>query len=290
VIEAADLPPGVFNLVTGQDPALGARLCESPLVDKISFTGSAATGKKILALAAPTMKRVHLELGGKSALIVLDDAALDEHLPAIASPAWFHAGQGCALRTRVLVPRRRHDEVVERLVGFLRGVVKLGDPGDPAVMMGPLIREERRQAVEALIASGVAEGAKLVLGGRRPAQAASGYFLEPTVFTGVTNQMRIAREEIFGPVLCVMPYDGDDEAVALANDSTYGLSGAVIGHDVDRAVQVARRLRTGGVSVNGASNAGVTPFGGMKESGLGREGGRFGIEEYTELQALSWPG
>jgi aldehyde dehydrogenase (NAD+) len=284
------LPTGVVNFVTGQDPALGAELASNPLVDKVSFTGSGVTGKKILAAAAPTMKRVHLELGGKSALLILDDAfdaIVNDQLPAIASPAYFHAGQGCALRTRVLVSRKKHDELVERVRGLLSRMVKIGNPTDPTVSVGPLIREERRVAVEALIASGKEEGAQLVYGGGRP--AGKGFFVEPTVFANVRNDMRIAREEVFGPILCILPYEGEADAIKIANDSRYGLAGGILSADVMHAIEIARQLRTGGVSVNGASNAMVTPFGGMKESGLGREGGTFGIEEYTELQSVSWP-
>jgi aldehyde dehydrogenase (NAD+) len=288
-IEACDLPPGVFNVVVGESDDLGRELCESPLVDKISFTGSTATGKRILEAAARTCKRVHLELGGKSAVLVLDDADLDAALPAIAAPAYFHAGQGCALRTRVLVSRRRHDDLVQRLRAFL-GRIRVGDPADPAVALGPLIREERRQAVRSHIAAGVAEGATLVAGGDRPAHLPHGYFVEATLFAGVTNEMRIAREEIFGPVLCVLPYDDEDDAVRIANDSRYGLAGGILTPDIERGLALARRLRVGGVSIGSASNPHVAPFGGWKESGLGREGGTFGIAEFTEVQSLTWPG
>ncbi len=289
VVDSCDLPPGVFNVVTGQDPALGAELCESALVDKVSFTGSVATGKKIMQSCAQTLKRVHLELGGKSALLILDDAELDEQIPAIASPAYFHAGQGCAMRTRVLVSRKRHDEVVAKMSGFVGKYIKVGNPADPQIMMGPLIREERRRAVEGFVTSGVEEGAKLIVGGKRPKDLAKGFFLEPTIFAEVKNDMRIAREEIFGPVVCVLPYENEADAIRMANDSRFGLAGGIVTKDIGRAVEIAKQIRTGGVSVNGASNSLVTPFGGMKESGIGREGGAFGVEEFTELQSISWP-
>jgi aldehyde dehydrogenase (NAD+) len=288
VLEECDLPPGVINVVCGQSEALGKELSESPLVDKLSFTGSVATGKKIMAGAAGTLKRVHLELGGKSAMIVLDDADLDALAPHAAAPAYFHAGQGCALTTRVLVQKKRHDALVERMIAFVKSFVKLGDPSDPKVTLGPLIREERRKSVESFIASGKAEGATLAMGGARPRHLEKGFFLEPTIFSAARNDMRIAREEIFGPVVCVIPFEDEAEALRIANDSRYGLSGAIYTRDIGKAVEMAKRIRTGGVSINGANAAVVTPFGGFKESGLGREGGLMGIHEYTELQRISW--
>ena len=288
VIEDCDLPKGVFNVVTGDGPELGAALVESPLVDKISFTGSVATGKRIMAAAAPTLKRVHLELGGKSAAIILDDADLDLIAPYTASPAFFHAGQGCAMCTRVLVPKAKHDGLVERVANFLTGIVRVGDPADPSVMLGPVIREERRQKIEEYIESGKRDGAVLATGGGRPPDLARGYFLQPTLFAAVRNDMRIAREEIFGPVLSVLPFADVDDAIRIANDSSYGLGGAVYGMDVARALEVAKRIRTGTVNVNGAFNMLHSPFGGFKESGLGREGGRWGMDEYTEVQSIAW--
>ncbi len=287
-IEECDLPPGVYNVVTGDDPNLGAVLVDSPQVDKISFTGSAATGKRIVAAAAPTLKRVHLELGGKSVALVLDDIDLAQVIPYAASPAFFHAGQGCAMCTRFLVPRARHDAAVEGFAAFLNGFVSIGDPSDPANLLGPVIRAERREKIEEYIAAGRAEGAVLACGGGRPAHLAHGYFLEPTVFGNVRNDMRIAREEIFGPVLCVLPYDDVDEAIRIANDSPYGLGGAIYATDVARALEVGKQIRTGALNINSALNLANLPFGGFKESGIGREGGRWGIDEYTELQAIAW--
>jgi aldehyde dehydrogenase (NAD+) len=288
VEQECDLPPGVFNVVTGESPDLGAALVENPLVDKISYTGSVATGKRIMAAAAPTLKRVHLELGGKSAAIILDDADLDVVAPFASGPSFFHAGQGCAMCTRVLVPKPKHDSLVERLTAFVTGIVSVGDPADPSVMLGPVIREERRRAIEAYIESGKHEGAVLATGGGRPKNLPRGYFLEPTIFGAVRNDMRIAREEIFGPVLSVLPFTDTDEAIRIANASTYGLGGAVYTADVAKGLEVAKHIRTGTVNVNGAINLLHTPFGGFKESGIGREGGRWGIMEYSEVQAIAW--
>ncbi|MGH7789215.1 MAG: aldehyde dehydrogenase family protein [Candidatus Binatia bacterium] len=287
-IEECDLPPGVFNVVTGDGPELGAGLVDSPLVDKVSFTGSAVTGKRIMAAAAPTLKRVHLELGGKSVGFVLDDIDLMNVVPYAASPAFFHAGQGCAMCTRFLIPRDRQEMAAQFFTGFLTGMVQIGDPADPNMMLGPVIRAERRDKIEEYIAAGHAEGARLVTGGRRPESQPRGYFLEPTVFADVRNDMRIAREEIFGPVLSIMPYDDLDEAIAVANDSPYGLGGALYATDVAKALSVAKRLRTGTVNINSALNLLNLPFGGFKESGIGREGGRWGLDEYTEIQSIAW--
>ena len=288
VIEECDLPAGVFNVVTGESPELGAALVDSPLVDKVSYTGSVSTGKKIAAAAAATLKRVHLELGGKSAAIILDDADLDIVAPYAAGPSFFHAGQGCAMCTRVLVPQPKHDALVERLTAFVNGIVRVGDPADPSVMLGPVIREERREKIEEYVASGKREGAVLATGGGRPHDLPRGYFLEPTIFGAVHNDMRIAREEIFGPVLCVLPFSDTEEAIRIANTSSYGLGGAVYTPDVAKGIEVAKRIRTGTINVNGAVSLLHTPFGGFKESGIGREGGRWGMHEYTEVQAIAW--
>jgi len=287
-IEECDLPPGVFNVVSGESPELGSALVESPDVDKISFTGSHIVGKRIMAAAAPTLKRVHLELGGKSVGLLLDDADVSQVVPYASSPAFFHAGQGCAMCTRFLVPKGKHDAAVEAFAGFVGSFVSIGDPADPTNMLGPVIRAERRDKIEEHIAAGKAEGAVLATGGGRPEHLPKGYFLQPTVFGNVRNDMRIAREEIFGPVLSVMPYDDLDQAVRIANDSTYGLGGAIYATDVAQALEVAKRLRTGSVNINNALNIANLPFGGFKESGIGREGGRWGLDEYTELQAIAW--
>jgi acyl-CoA reductase-like NAD-dependent aldehyde dehydrogenase len=287
-IEECDLPKGVFNLITGERPELGAGLVESPLVDKISYTGSVATGKRIMAAAAPTLKRVHLELGGKSAAIILDDANLDMAAPMTAGPSFFHAGQGCAMCTRVLVPKEKHDGLVERIAGFVNGFVKVGDPADPSVLLGPVIREERRQKIEEYIESGKKEGAVLATGGGRPPDLPRGFFLQPTIFGAVRNDMRIAREEIFGPVLSILPFKDEEDAIRIANESSYGLGGAIYTADVAKGLEIAKRVRTGTLNINGAVSLLHSPFGGFKESGIGREGGRWGILEYTEVQAIAW--
>jgi aldehyde dehydrogenase (NAD+) len=289
IAEAAGLPPGTLNIVTG-DVAAGETLTRHPAVDIVSFTGSDTVGRKVYGQGAESIKKVVLELGGKSANIILDDADLDRALESVLGGFITHAGQGCALQTRILVHRSLHDDLVARIVGTL-GFISVGDPADPATMMGPLIREVQRERVEALIATGVAEGAQIAFGGGRPAHLDRGYFLEPTVFVGVDNAMRIAQEEFFGPVAVVIPFDDDDEAVRIANDSRYGLSGGVWSADVLRAAAVARRLRTGMVVVNGGGGGlnPAAPFGGYKQSGIGREFGQYGLAEYLQHKTLQWP-
>jgi aldehyde dehydrogenase (NAD+) len=292
VIDETDLPKGVFNVVTGEGVELGQELVANQMVDKISFTGSVPTGKAIAAAAAQNLTRIHLELGGKSACILLDDADIDRAAPGLAAPTFVHAGQGCALPTRALVPRASYERVMAAMVGFVQNL-KVGDPADAAVMVGPLIREERRLAVEEFIRSGNEEGATLATGGKRPAGLDKGFFLEPTIFGDVRNDMRIAREEIFGPVVTVTPYDDIDEAVRIANDSRYGLSGRIVTANQARGIELAKRLRTGSVLVSDGAGPGsaafmVAPFGGFKESGIGREGGKYGVLEFTEIQTIAW--
>jgi acyl-CoA reductase-like NAD-dependent aldehyde dehydrogenase len=289
VADEAGVPPGVLNVISGQSPEVGAALVADPRIDKVSFTGSNATGKRIMESAAKNLTRVHLELGGKSALIVLDDYDLGPAVPNAASPTFFHAGQGCAMNTRVLVSRARHDELVAKMTGFVKAAVKIGNPADPSVLLGPVIRPERRAAIEDYIASGRDEGAELACGGGRPAGLERGWFVEPTIFGNVRSEMRIAREEIFGPVVSVLPFDDEEHAIRIANDSDYGLFGGILSNDKRRAIAMARRIRTGGVSINGATNTYQKPSGGFKHSGIGRENGRFGLEEYTELQVVMWP-
>ena len=288
IAEKTDIPAGVVNVVTSSDHLLGEELTLSPKVDLISFTGSTAVGKRIMEKGAPTLKRLFLELGGKSATIVLDDADFPSALLS-GIGVCFHAGQGCAIQTRMLLPRSRYDEGVEILRSFLAGA-PWGDPQRPDVMMGPLISARQRQRVLDYIAVGRAEGATLVLGGGRPAEPERGFYVEPTLFAGVDNSMRIAREEIFGPVLVAIAYDDDDDAVRIANDSAYGLSGGVHSASLERALAVARRVRTGGMSVNGGvPNAADMPFGGYKDSGVGRQNGLAGFDQYVELKAVAWP-
>ncbi len=286
--EHTDIPAGVLNVVTSSDHLVGEQLTLSPQVDLISFTGSTAVGRRIMEKGAATLKRLFLELGGKSATIVLDDAdfatAMMSGLAVCA-----HAGQGCAIPTRMLLPRARHDEGVELLKTMLGGV-PVGDPQRPDMLMGPLISEKQRSRVLGYIETGVAEGATLALGGGRPADQPRGWFVEPTLFTGVNNSMTIAREEIFGPVLVVIPYEDDDDAVRIANDSNYGLGGAVVSSSLDRALAVANRVRTGTVSVNGGMIYGPDlPFGGYKDSGIGRQNGVAGFDQYLEVKSLAWP-
>jgi len=287
VAEKTDIPPGVFNVVTSSDHLVGEELTLSPLVDMISFTGSTATGKRIMEKGAATMKRVFLELGGKSAMIVLDDADFATAVPS-GSMVCMHAGQGCAMQSRMLLPRSRYDEGVE-LITQAMSMVPYGDPSDPNMMMGPLISAKQRDRVLGYIAKGQEEGAKLVLGGGRPSQFPKGYWVEPTLFVDVDNSMTIAQEEIFGPVLAVIPYDDDDDAVRIANDSGYGLSGGVFSGNEARATAVARRIRTGSISVNGGMWYGAdSPYGGYKASGVGRQNGLEGFEQYLETKAIAW--
>jgi aldehyde dehydrogenase (NAD+) len=285
--EAADLPPGVLNVVTG-GPEAGRRLTTDPAVDMVTFTGSDVVGAAIMGQASPTLKRVLLELGGKSALIVRADADLDLAATTGAHHLTFQAGQGCALCTRHLVHRSVVDEYTARLVARLEAV-RVGDPSDPGVGMGPLIRPSALARVEGYVDAAVANGADVATGGRRPA-APGGWFYEPTVLTGLDNTWPVAREEIFGPVGVVIPVADDDEAVRVANDSPYGLSGAVFSADVGAAYELASRLRTGEVNLNGGAGvmSAEAPFGGFKRSGLGRELGEAGLLEYCQTQTIKF--
>jgi acyl-CoA reductase-like NAD-dependent aldehyde dehydrogenase len=273
-----DIPAGVVNVLSSSDPAVGAVLTTSPDVDMVTFTGSTPTGRRIMAAASETLKKVFLELGGKSAAIVLDDADFGTAALFSAFSMVTHAGQGCALTSRVLVPRTRHDEFVE-LVKTNFGHVRYGDPTDPATYMGPLISEKQRDKVDAMVKRAVEAGATLVTGGEKKGP---GFFYTPTLLTDVAPDSEIAQEEVFGPVLVVIAYDDDDDAVRIANDSIYGLSGAVFGSQ-DRALALARRIRTGTFSINGGNYFSPdSPFGGFKQSGIGREMGKAGLEEFLE--------
>ena len=285
VAEQTDIPPGVVNVVTSSDHLVGEVLSTSPLVDMVAFTGSSATGRRVMEAASATLKPVFLELGGKSVNLVLDDADLS-HLGPLASSVCFHGGQGCAIPTRLLAPRSRYDEAVEATAEAFRKV-GYGDPEDTANIMGPLISSRQRDRVLGYIEKGRNEGARLVLGGGRPSHLETGWFVEPTLFADVDNGMTIAREEIFGPVLSVIPYEGDDEAVRIANDSEYGLSGSVWTTDRDRGVEIAKGVRTGTYAVNGMATIDLrNPFGGFKNSGIGREMGPEGLEAYLEVQTI----
>jgi len=280
-----DIPPGVVNVLSSSDPAVGAALTTSPDVDGITFTGSTATGRKIMAAASETVKRVLLELGGKSAVIMLDDADFASASMFAAFSMVTHAGQGCALTSRLLVPKTHHDEIVE-LIAQNFAKVRHGDPADPKTFIGPLINERQRDKVDGMVQRAIAAGATLVTGGKK---VDPGFFYTPTLLTNVDPDSEIAQEEIFGPVLVVIPFDDDDDdAVRIANNSIYGLAGAVFSGDQDRALAVARRIRTGSFSINGGNYfAPDCPFGGFKQSGVGREMGVAGLEEFLERKTFA---
>ena len=307
----AELPPGVLNVITG-GAEIGEELTTHPMVDMVTFTGSTPTGRRIMAAAAPTLKRLQLELGGKSASIVLDDVPADYVKTMGVMVNMIHAGQGCALQTRVLLPEHMLDAFVEGAKDSL-SYLKVGDPRETDTMIGPLIREQQRVRVEGYVTSGIDEGAELVFGGKRPAHLTKGFFYEPTLFINARNDMRIAQEEIFGPVLTVLTYRTEDEAIRIANDSIYGLGGGVVTANTARGFNVARQIRAGNVGVqtvgpavsNFAALGGAGPgwsadepggiglgitgvFGGFKQSGVGREWGHHGIEEFTELKSIAW--
>ncbi|MBL4826580.1 MAG: aldehyde dehydrogenase family protein [Spongiibacteraceae bacterium] len=285
----AGFPAGVFNVITSSSPAMaGELLVGDPRIDVISFTGSTAVGKRIMAHGAQTLKRLFLELGGKSANIILDDAP-DFAMACMSGIAVFHAGQGCAMPTRTLVPRSRYEEAVEALhmayAGFAK---KWGDFDDPSQIMGPVISKKQQERVLEYIEIGKQEGARLLAGGNARPDKGKGFFVEPTCFVDATNDMRIAREEIFGPVLVVIPYEDDEDAIRIANDSEYGLGGSVISADPERAMNIARRVRAGAFSINGGmSITGDLPFGGFKGSGMGREWGLEGIEDFLDTKAIA---
>jgi aldehyde dehydrogenase (NAD+) len=284
-----DIPPGVVNVVTASRHEIGQALTSDPRVDMVSFTGSTATGRAVMAAAAPTVKKVFLELGGKSAAVVLDDYDIFAAASLTAFSVCIHAGQGCALTTRLIVPRAAYDEAVAACVKTMASVT-VGDPNDRRTVCGPLISARQRDRVESYLRGAVADGGTFACGGGRPAARENGYWIEPTVIAGLDNSSRAAREEIFGPVLVVLAHDGDDDAVAIANDSPYGLSGAVFGADIDRARAVAARLRTGTVGINGGVwFAPDVPFGGYKQSGVGREMGVAGFEEYLVRKSIAEP-
>jgi aldehyde dehydrogenase (NAD+) len=288
IADAAGLPPGVLNVVTG-DVAAGERLTTHPDVDMISFTGSDFVGTKIMSRAAEGMKKILLELGGKSPNIVFAGADLDKFAQSAAAGFTIHAGQGCALPTRILADRSIYDELVDKLqVALAR--VRVGDPIDPKTMMGPLIREAQRERVERYVAAGTAEGARLTCGGGRPGGISRGFFVEPTLFADVKSSMAVAQEEIFGPVGVAIAFDGEEEAIGIANDSRYGLAASIWHPDPVRAYEIAKSVQAGTVSINGGGGGPNLwgPFGGYKHSGIGREYGDYGLLEYTQLKTVSW--
>src|SRR5215510_958730 len=289
ILDEVGFPPGVVNVVTGSSPTTGEALVESRDVDMISFTGSTAVGLRIAEAGGRTMKRLLLELGGKGACLVLDDADLDAAVTGVGSVWMFHSGQICTAPTRAIVHRARYEEFVERLAKMAT-VLPVGDPLDSKTVVGPLITGAHRERVEGYIKTGADEGADVVAGGGRPAHTERGFYVEPTLLAGVRSEMRVAREEIFGPVVVVETFDDDDEAVHLANESDFGLYDYVFSGDSARDMRVARRLRAGNVGINTIQRNHETPFGGTKLSGVGRDGGSFGLHAYSELQSIVWPG
>ena len=286
IIEDVGLPPGVFNLVSGTGPVVGEAIASHPDVDMISFTGSTRAGRRVSELASQTVKRVALELGGKSPNIILEDADLETAIRDGIAKCYLNSGQSCNALSRMLVPRSRLEEA-EQIAVKAAEYFQPGDPFDPNTRLGPLVSETQRERVRGYIRKGVEEGAKLLTGGEEPPEGLErGYFVRPTVFSDVRNDMTIAQEEIFGPVLVIIPYEDEDDAVRIANDTIYGLAGGVWSKDKDRALRVARRLRTGQVEINGGQFNALAPFGGYKQSGHGRELGRFGVEEFLQTKSL----
>ncbi|TKA12691.1 aldehyde dehydrogenase [Actinacidiphila oryziradicis] len=287
ITREAGLPDGVLSVLPA-DREVSEYLVGHPGVDKISFTGSVAAGKRVMEVAARHLTRVTLELGGKSAAVILPDADLESAVPGIVQAAWMNNGQACVAQTRILAPRANYDEIAERFAAAASALV-VGDPLDPATQVGPLVARRQQQRSFDYIAIGQQEGAKVLMGGGRPAGLETGWYVEPTLLGDVSNTMRIAREEIFGPVICLLPYEDEAEAVRIANDSDYGLSGSVWAADVEHGIDIARRVRTGTYSVNTFSLDMLGPFGGYKNSGLGREFGPEGYGEYLEHKMIHLP-
>jgi len=285
-LHEANLPKGLWNVVTGLGNVVGAELVRNTDVAKISFTGSVAVGETIMRDGAKTMKRVTLELGGKSPTILLDDAVLDQAIPSALVMAFLNSGQACAAGTRLLVPKSRFDAVTRGIRDAMRNFA-VGDPADPKTAIGPAVSQKQYERVQSYIRKGMEEGAEVLAGGEgHPEGFEAGYFVKPTVFVNVKNDMAIAQEEIFGPVLCVIAYDTEDEAIRIANDSKYGLHAAVLGTDLQRARRVASQIRAGRVVINGMTDDPQAPWGGFKYSGIGREYGRYGIEAFLEPKAI----
>ncbi|WP_345646998.1 aldehyde dehydrogenase family protein [Streptomyces siamensis] len=287
-LEAAGAPPGVVNVVSGSRPEAGEAAVDCPDVDMVSFTGSTAVGQRIAEVCGRGMKRQLMELGGKGAAVVFDDADLDSAVSGIGTTFSFYSGQICTAPTRVIVQRGVYDRLVERLAAYARHLT-VGDPREQGTVVGPVISAAHRDRVEAYVELGRKEGARVVAGGERPA-AERGFYVAPTLLADCTPDMRVVREEIFGPVVAVLPFDDEEEAVALANDSDYGLIDYVWSGDVARAFRVARRLRAGGVGVNTVGRNMEAPFGGFKKSGVGRDVGSYALHAYSEVQAIVWPG
>jgi aldehyde dehydrogenase (NAD+) len=285
-LHEANLPKGLLNVVTGLGNVVGAELVRNPDVAKISFTGSVGVGETIMRDGAATMKRVTLELGGKSPTILLDDAVLDQAIPSALIMAFLNSGQACAAGTRLLVPKSRFDEVKRSIRDSMRNIT-VGDPADPKTAVGPMVSQKQYERIQSYIRKGIEEGAEVLVGGEgHPEGFEAGYFVRPTVFVNVNNDMTIAQEEIFGPVLSVIAYQSDDEAARIANDSKYGLHAAVLGTDLQRARRVASQIRAGRVVINNMTDDPQAPWGGFKYSGVGREYGRYGIEAFLEPRAI----
>ncbi|WP_405932000.1 aldehyde dehydrogenase family protein [Streptomyces sp. NBC_00827] len=287
-LEAAGVPPGVVNVVSGTGPEVGEAAVDSPDVDMVSFTGSTAVGQRIAEVCGRGMKRQLMELGGKGAAVVFDDADLESAVSGIGTTFSFYSGQICTAPTRVLVQRGVHDRLVEQLAAYA-GHLKVGDPREPGTVVGPVISAAHRDRVESYVELGRKEGARVVAGGQRPPYE-RGFYVAPTLLADCTPDMRVVREEIFGPVVVVVPFDDEEEGIALANDSDYGLIDYVWSGDVARAFRVARRLRAGGVGVNTVGRNMEAPFGGFKKSGVGRDVGSYALHAYSEVQAIVWPG
>ena len=285
-LQEANLPKGLLNVVTGLGNVVGAELVRNPDVAKISFTGSVGVGETIMRDGAATMKRITLELGGKSPTILLDDAVLDQAIPSALVMAFLNSGQACAAGTRLLVPKSRFGEVKQSICDAMRNIT-VGDPADPKTAVGPMVSQKQYEQVQSYIRKGIEEGADVLVGGEgHPQGFEEGYFVKPTVFVNVKNDMTIAREEIFGPVLSVISYDSEDEAIRVANESQYGLHAAVLGTDVERARRVASQIRSGRVVINNMTDDPQAPWGGFKYSGVGREYGRYGIDAFLEPRAI----
>jgi len=286
VLHEIGLPPGVFNLVTGYGPVVGEALAAHPDVDMVSFTGSTRAGRRVAEVAAQTVKRVALELGGKSPHVILEDADLEKAVKAGVNECYLNSGQACIAPTRMLAPKSKYEEVV-KLAKAAAESFTVGDPINGDVKLGPLISAVQRDRVVGYIKKGVEEGARLVTGGpEKPEGLDKGYYVKPTVFADVNNEMTIAREEIFGPVLTIIPYDNEQDAIRIANDTIYGLGGNVWAGTKEHGIEVAKKIRTGQISVNGGRYNPLAPFGGYKQSGLGREAGKFGLEEFLEVKSL----
>lgn len=287
LLHQAGLPDGVVNVVPA-DREISEYLVTHPEIDKIAFTGSTTVGKHIASLAGQQLKRFTLELGGKSAAIFLDDADLESAVEKLRLLSLRNSGQVCTLKTRLLISQRREGELLERLAALV-GSMPVGDPSDPATQIGPMVTARHRERVEGYIRSGREQGARVVMGGGRPRELSTGWFVEPTVFADVAPDMRIAQEEIFGPVLAVLTYQNLDDAVAIANNSTYGLNGAVFTSDTERGLAVAGRIHTGTVEINGSPPGFAAPIGGWKSSGIGREAGPEGLDAYVEPRSIGLP-